>query len=63
MKTNEVIKEIRENGGLDIPCLRYSWKCEGSRCSFRKYVKNYIKSSYQVSDYVACKVCVFYGIR
>lgn len=63
MKTNEVIREIKENGSIDIPCLRYSWRREGSKGNFRKYVKNYIKSRYEVSNYVASKVCAFYGIR
>ena len=58
MKTKEIINQINENGGLDINYCKYAAKKDGY--SLYRYLREYIKSYYECSNYVADKVARYY---
>lgn len=58
MKAQEIIKEINENGGLDMGYISYAARKDN--CSIREYIRCYVKNSYCCSNYIANKVTDYF---
>lgn len=58
MKTNEILENIAECGGLDVAFMEHAANTEG--ISLKKYIVEWVKANYDCSNYVANKVAEYY---
>ena len=58
MKTDEIIRQIEENGGLDMRYIRRA--SSNDNVSVRKYLTDMVRANYNCSKYVAKNVAFHY---